>query len=70
MDPEAKRKMLERYLTQIKSKNLKNPVRLNPATVITNIDAELQHIEKAVLHYHSNKILQVFFHKLKTLSEL
>lgn len=70
MDPEAKRKMLERYLTQIKSKNLKNPVRLNPATVITNIDAELQHIENAVLHYQNKKILQVFFYKLKTLSEL
>jgi len=70
MDQEAKRKWINTTLQEIRNKNLQNPVKLNPATVIPDLESYLKAIEAAVLHYNNKKVLRVFIHKLNQLKEL
>ena len=70
MDRQAKEKWLADALSEIRNKKLQNPVRLNAATIITNLERELQAIEKAMLFYDNKKILRIFVYKLNTLKNL
>lgn len=70
MDRRAKEIWLAETLSEIRNKKLPNPVRLNAATLITNLERELQAIEKAVLFYDNKKILRLFVSKLNTLKNL
>lgn len=70
MQQQAKEKWLAETLTQIRNKKLQNPVRINAATLIPDIERELQLIQKAMLHYNNKKVLRLFVYKLNTLKNL
>lgn len=70
MDQEAKKKWLNETIKEIRSKNLKAPIKLNAATTIEDLEMYLKTIETAVLHYNNKKILKLFVNKLEQLKKL
>ena len=67
---EAVDKWLAHSLQHIRSKGLKTPIKLNAATTIHDLERELLHIQKAVQHTESEKVLQLFIYKINELKNL
>ncbi|HLW39174.1 MAG TPA: hypothetical protein VKX31_02200 [Brumimicrobium sp.] len=65
-----KEKWLGVTLQKIRDKKMQEPIMLDSGTKITNLERELQLIEKAMLHYEHPKILKHFVDKLNRLLEL
>jgi len=61
---------LKENLAKIRNKNLQPPIRLNQATVITDIEKLLNCLEKSILHNTKKKVLKVLVDQIEELLKL
>lgn len=66
----AKEEWLKENLAKIRNKSLQPPVRLNQATIITDIEKLLTCLEKSILHNTNKKILKVLVDQVEELAQL
>ena len=66
----AKEDWLYDNLAKIRNKNLQPPIRLNQATVITDLEKLLTCLEKSILHNTNKKILKVLVDQIEELAKL
>lgn len=66
----SKEEWLKENLAKIRNKNLQPPIRLNQATIITDIEKLLTCLEKSILHNTNKKILKVLVDQVEELAEL
>lgn len=66
----AKEDWLYENLAKIRDKNLQTPIRLNQATIITDIEKLLTCLEKSILHNTNKKILKVLVDQVEELAKL
>lgn len=66
----SKEDWLYENLAKIRNKNLQPPIRLNQATVITDIKKLLNCLEKSIMHNTNKKILKVLVDQIEELLKL
>lgn len=64
---DKKQKYIQRTLAEIRAKGLREPIQLNTATIITDLEMYLTSIEKTLLNSKKRRIERLFVYKLETL---
>lgn len=64
---DKKQLYIKRTFAEIRAKGLREPIQLNKATIIHDLERYLATIEKALLNNNKRQIERLFVYKLETL---